>query len=149
MPGGRGGSLEPRQAARRTPPASEGPVWRRGTARADPAKAGAGPRSRTDETGSSTHHGPSARLYQHGRATEKGAAEAAPFLRSPSNGSGGRFLGLFLPFLARDLLAGGLVDHLHGEAHLAALVEAHQLDEHLVAFLHHVSGLVHPVMGEL
>ena len=36
---------------------------------------------------------------------------------------------------ARDLLAGRLVDDLHGEPHLAAVVEAEQLDEHFLALL--------------
>src|SRR5690606_22463415 len=56
---------------------------------------------------------------------------------------------LFALLLADDLLAGGLVDDLHRQAHLAALVEAHQLDPDLVAFLDDVGGLADAVGGEL
>src|SRR5215831_11259892 len=37
-----------------------------------------------------------------------------------------------------------LVDHLHRQPNLAALVEAQKLDLHLVAFLDDVGGLLHP-----
>ena len=56
---------------------------------------------------------------------------------------------LFHPFEAGELLAGGLVDHLHGQANLAALVEAHQLDKNLVAFLDDVGRLGDAVTGQL
>src|SRR5262245_58935600 len=48
-----------------------------------------------------------------------------------------------------DLLAGRLVDDLHGEAHLATVVEAQQLDPHLLALLDdHLHGLG-PTLGQL
>src|SRR5262245_46188605 len=50
---------------------------------------------------------------------------------------------------ARDLLAGGLVDDLHGQAHLAAVVEAEQLDEDLLALLHHLAHRLRPPLREL
>src|SRR5690606_8811229 len=48
-----------------------------------------------------------------------------------------------------DFLAALLVDDLHGEAHLAALVEAEQFYPHLVAFLDHVGGLGDALVGQL
>ena len=63
-----------------------------------------------------------------------------PFrIRIPA-GSGGVFA--FGLLLAGEFLAGRLVDDLHRQADLAALVEAHQLDPDLVAFLDDVGGLV-------
>src|SRR5687768_3131713 len=46
-------------------------------------------------------------------------------------------------------LAGFLVDHLHRQAHLAALVKAQELDPDLVAFLDDVGGLVDALIGQL
>jgi hypothetical protein len=46
-------------------------------------------------------------------------------------------------------LAGLLVDDLHRQADLAALVEAEQLDLHLVAFLDDVGGLGDALLGQL
>src|SRR5262249_49099860 len=51
--------------------------------------------------------------------------------------------------LRLQILAGRLVDDLHGEAHLAALVEAEKLDLDLVAFLDDVGDLLHPARREL
>src|SRR6516225_5579955 len=55
-------------------------------------------------------------------------------------------LGLLLCF---QILAGRLVDDLHGEAHLAALVKAEKLHLDLVAFLDDVRDLLHPARREL
>src|SRR6185369_286426 len=55
-------------------------------------------------------------------------------------------LGLLLGF---EILAGVLVDNLHGQASLAALVEAQELDLDLVAFLDHVGDLLHPARRQL
>src|SRR4051795_5203977 len=54
--------------------------------------------------------------------------------------------GLLLGF---EVLAGGLIDHLHRQARLATIVEAEQLDLDLVAFLDDVGGLLHAVGREL
>lgn len=43
--------------------------------------------------------------------------------------------------LVRDVLASGLVDRLHREADLGAIVDAQDLDVHLVAILDHVGDL--------
>src|ERR1700761_6232400 len=51
--------------------------------------------------------------------------------------------------LGLEVLAGLLVDDLHREPHLAALVEAEQLDLDLVAFLDDVAGLLHAPRREL
>src|SRR5439155_21221118 len=48
-----------------------------------------------------------------------------------------------------EVFAGGLVDDLHREAGLAAIVEAEQLDLNLVAFLDDVGGLLHARRSEL
>src|SRR5690554_4185146 len=57
---------------------------------------------------------------------------------------------LFGSFLALgDFLAGRLVDDLHGQADLAALVEAEQLDPDLVPFLDHIGGLGDAGFGQL
>src|SRR5262245_41689415 len=50
---------------------------------------------------------------------------------------------------ARDLLPRGLIDYLHGKAHLAAVVEAEQLDEHLLALLDDVLDALRPAGGQL
>src|SRR5215217_8238806 len=52
-------------------------------------------------------------------------------------------------FFALDFLAGGLVDDLHRQADLAALVKAQQLDPDLVAFLDDVGGLGDALFGQL
>src|SRR5690606_17782212 len=68
---------------------------------------------------------------------------ARPLISAVGKGSGVfAFSLLFLVLLLflRQFLAGGLIDHLHGQANLAALVEAHQLDPDLVAFLDHIGG---------
>src|SRR5215217_7716344 len=52
-------------------------------------------------------------------------------------------------FFALDFLAGGLVDDLHRQADLAALVKAQQLDPDLVAFLDDVGGLGNAGLGQL
>src|SRR6202011_1413481 len=57
-----------------------------------------------------------------------------------------RSLGLLLGL---EILAGHLIDRLHRQARLAAIVEAEQLDLDLVAFLDDVGGLLHPVGREL
>src|SRR3954468_8352547 len=63
----------------------------------------------------------------------------------------GRFAWGLLAFaaLALEVFAGLLVDHLHRQAGLAAVVEAEQLDLDLVAFLDDVGGLLHARRGEL
>src|SRR5437667_6193019 len=48
-----------------------------------------------------------------------------------------------------EVLAGGLVDRLHRQPRLAAVVEAEQLDLDLVAFLDDVGGLLHAGGSEL
>src|SRR4029079_5248575 len=53
------------------------------------------------------------------------------------------------PLLGLKVLTGRLVDDLHRQPDLAALVEAEQLDLYLVAFLDDVSGLLHAVWREL
>src|SRR5215468_2401704 len=53
------------------------------------------------------------------------------------------------PLLGLEILAGLLVDDLHGQAHLAALVEAQELDLDLVAFLDDVGHLLHAARREL
>src|SRR5207253_1160020 len=55
----------------------------------------------------------------------------------------------FRLLLGLEVFAGRLVDRLHRQPGLAAVVEAEQLDLDLVAFLDHVGGLLHPVSGEL
>src|SRR4030088_1508279 len=57
-----------------------------------------------------------------------------------------RRLGLLPGF---EVLAGGLVDRLHRQPGLAAVVEAEQLDLDLVAFLDDVGGLLHTAGREL
>src|SRR5262249_5058223 len=56
---------------------------------------------------------------------------------------------LRLAFLARDLLAGRLVDDLHRQAHLAAIVEAQQLDVDLLAFLDDLAHRLGPTLRQL
>src|SRR5918993_169915 len=51
--------------------------------------------------------------------------------------------------LLGDVFASLLVDHLHGETDLAALVHAEELHLHLVAFLDHIRDLADAVLGEL
>src|SRR3984885_14846803 len=64
--------------------------------------------------------------------------------------AGGFAVVLVLRLLLRlHVLAGLLVDDLHREPHLAALVEAEQLDLDLVAFLDDVAGLLHAARCEL
>src|SRR6195952_4532844 len=50
--------------------------------------------------------------------------------------------------LLAEVFAGGLVDLLHRQAGLAAIVEAEQLDLHLLAFLDHVGRLVDARAGQ-
>src|SRR3974390_1356223 len=71
-------------------------------------------------------------------------------LRSAGAASRLRLLGRSLSLLLRlHVLAGCLVDYLHGQAHLPALINPKQLDLHLVAFLYNVGDLVNPARGEL
>src|SRR5580704_9425920 len=53
--------------------------------------------------------------------------------------------GLLLAFcrflLLAQVFAGCLIDHLHRQPYLAAVVEAEQLDLHRIAFFHDVAGL--------
>src|SRR5439155_19019515 len=51
--------------------------------------------------------------------------------------------------LGLEVLAGLLVDNLHREPGLAAIIEAEQLDLDLVAFLDDVGGLLHARRSEL
>src|SRR5262245_57786211 len=87
---------------------------------------------------------PSPRSRSHGRAFARArgfaglsplapplAAAAIATIASRRAVPLGGFLGLAIG--ARDLLAGGLVDDLHREANLAAVVEAEQLDVDLLA----------------
>src|SRR5581483_10522999 len=55
-------------------------------------------------------------------------------------------LGLLLGF---EILAGLLIDNLHRQPHLAALVEAEELDLHLVALLDHIARLLHSALRQL
>src|SRR5262245_48935785 len=57
------------------------------------------------------------------------------------------FLGL--AFRARDLLARRLIDHLHGKPHLAAIIEAQELDVDLLALLHDLAYGFGPTVCEL
>src|SRR5690349_9887760 len=68
------------------------------------------------------------------RSKRKTAACGPPFLFLLLAGCGS---GLLLARLVGDVLAGLLVDHLHAEADLATVVDAQDLDLHLVAFLDH------------
>src|ERR1700755_3301461 len=84
-------------------------------------------------------------------AQRKRAAEAPPFcvgfdgLLARRLARWGRF-GLLLGF---QVLAGRLVDRLHRQPGLAAVVEAEQLDLDLVAFLDDIGGLLHAIGREL
>ena len=49
----------------------------------------------------------------------------------------------------RNFLTGFLIDNLHGQTDLAALVKAHQLDPDLVTFLDHVGDLGNLSGGQL
>src|SRR5262249_6634451 len=51
--------------------------------------------------------------------------------------------------LLRDVLAGGLVDRLHGKSDLAPIVDAQHLDLHLVAFLDDVGDLADAARRQL
>src|SRR5471030_2156049 len=62
---------------------------------------------------------------------------------------GGFALRGFRLLLGLKIFAGGLVDHLHRQPRLAAVVEAEQLGLDLVAFLDDVGSLLHAVGGEL
>src|SRR5436305_2056272 len=57
-------------------------------------------------------------------------------------------LGLGLLFRL-EVFAGFLIDDLHRQAHLAALIEPEQLDLHPVAFLDHVGDLLDPARRQL
>src|SRR4051812_17378065 len=63
--------------------------------------------------------------------------------------AGGFALRRFRLLLGLEVLAGGLIDHLHRQPRLAAVVEAEQLDLDLVAFLDDVGGLLHARRSEL
>src|SRR5690606_36045706 len=56
---------------------------------------------------------------------------------------------VFLLLVGNDFLAAFLVDNLHGQANLATLVKAHQLDPDLVTFLDDVGGLGNTLGSEL
>src|SRR6516164_5423129 len=77
---------------------------------------------------------------------EKGRLKSRPFVLQSKALFAGRFarrrLALLLGF---EILAGRLVDRLHREPCLAAVVEAQKLDLDLVAFLDDIAGLLHPV----
>src|SRR5262245_15682882 len=60
-----------------------------------------------------------------------------------------RLLAALSALLAFDVLAGRLVDRLHGQTDLAALVDAEELYLHLVAFPDDVGDFVHPAWREL
>ena len=75
------------------------------------------------------------------------AATAVAPLAPGRTALGQHLLGLALG--ARDLLTGDLVDDLHGEAHLAAVVEAQELDVDLLALLDHLAHRLGPALGEL
>src|SRR5437870_4779205 len=83
---------------------------------------------------------------------QKGRPESRPSSRSTYRERllAGRFTrrgGLGPGFL--KVLAGGLVDRLHRQPGLAAVVEAEQLDLDLVAFLDDVGGLLHAGRSQL
>src|ERR1700733_6277783 len=61
----------------------------------------------------------------------------------------GGFARGFRLLLGFEVLAGHLIDRLHRQPRLAAIVEAEQLDLDLVAFLDDVGGLLHAVGREL
>src|SRR6185437_2179565 len=78
---------------------------------------------------------------------------ALPFSRLSLSGLGLRSLGFIalsslFGELRADILASGLVDLLHRQLDLAAIVEAQHLDLDLVADLHHVGGLGDALRGE-
>ena len=66
-----------------------------------------------------------------------------------SAGRGFPRLAAFGLLLRLEVLAGLLIDDLHRQPDLAALVEAEELDLHLVAFLDHVARLLHPARRQL
>ena len=82
-------------------------------------------------------HGPPTQAELHAPV---GSSPAARAVLAVAAGRAALEALLGLALGARDLLAGRLVDDLHGEAHLAAVVEAQQLDEDLLALL---DDLVH------
>src|SRR5690348_14487011 len=66
----------------------------------------------------------------------------SPFWRWRSVRRGGGLLARLTLELLREILAGRLVDALHRQLDLTAVVEADQLDLHGIADLDHVGGLV-------
>src|SRR5436190_21873281 len=83
---------------------------------------------------------------------KKGGRAAALLFCPKPKGSGllaSRLAQLLALLLAFEILAGGLVDHLHRQPHLAAIVEPEQFDLDLVAFLDDIGGLLNPARREL
>ncbi len=80
---------------------------------------------------------------------QKGADRSAPLMTARKTRLLGGFAVLSLLLFGNDFLTGGLIDNLHGEANLAALIEAHQLDPDLVAFLDDVRGLGNALGSQL
>src|SRR2546421_5089756 len=83
---------------------------------------------------------------QNKRAAEKPPSLLLLSQESLAGGFARRGLGLLLGL---EVLAGDLVDRLHRQPRLAAIVEAEQLNLDLVAFLDDVGGLLHAVRREL
>src|SRR5690606_20007580 len=75
----------------------------------------------------------------------RGRGQGAPRWRAPA----GLFRHCLRARFAYDLKPGFLIDNLHRQADLAALIEAHQLDKHLVAFLDDVGGFRDALRREL
>ena len=134
---------------RRSPPAGESPAPRRGRGQTLPA-AGAATASVSKGwnrvfDGVAQSCGSSCSC----RSNKKGADVAAAPLRYLAMPEQIRRRLRPPLLLAGDFLAGRLVDDLHRQADLAALVEAQELDPDLVAFLDDVGGLGDALAGEL
>src|SRR5690606_14895451 len=85
-----------------------------------------------------------------GKSTnEKGRGQPRPSQSGSKDGSALSVLAFVFLLLADDFLAGRLIDNLHGQANLAALIKAHQLNEHLIAFLDDIGGLLNALLSKL
>jgi hypothetical protein len=79
-------------------------------------------------------------LQEKGREVARPSGSLDGGNHSPAASPRRRFCGLLLGL---EVLAGGLVDHLHRQPGLAAVVEAEQFYPDLVAFLDDIRGLLH------
>lgn len=59
------------------------------------------------------------------------------------------FTAALLLLLGRQLFAGGLVDDLHRQTDLAAVIEAEEFDVDFLAFLHHLADRSRPALRQL